>query len=141
MDKEKLKELLENPELKDLVTDFNCFKDKSWNEFIERKKKQLEEPVYKTEDGYSVIEGYSVYHTILKDGYLSPLVKFAVNPKSDIKQFRLKANAENYLIENAEVLSLIDINDCYLKCAPLDSLLHKKLEDELKQKIRQKLGL
>lgn len=133
MNKEKLKELLNNPELENFLSEHFRITVVDFNQFIEQKRKELSEPVYKTEDGYEAEKMDGVY--IIGEKTISP-APFVIN--APYKQFKLKENAENYLIENAEVLSL---NEHVQIVEEMNQQNRIDWKEFFKQKIRQKLGL
>ncbi len=135
MNKEKLKELeIFDTIYSEYLKTQSCYKNVSV--FIEQKRKELSEPVYKTEDGYEVKEGDEIFYVISPNHPQVLKRKFIHNEVH--KQFFKKENAENYFIENAEVLSYKDI-------VSIDTILVLNgfglFKDKLKQKIREKLGL
>jgi hypothetical protein len=134
MNKEKLKELLDSDVIALIGEYMNG--DDEWNTLIEKKRKELKEPVYKTEDGYEVKEGDVVYavniiqRAVLKNYY------FIDNKNKTI--FKLKENAENYLCFMSESLSINDVI-CELSS---DLTYHKTtIESILKKKVKTKLGV
>lgn len=138
MNKEKLKEFLDSKELQYLRDKYieETGKDLiGFLQYLDQKRKELEDPVYKTEDGFEVKEGDIIYWIDNKKIFTHQLNQFVTNPKMF---FKLKENAENYLIEHAEVLSLKDINNVDLATMENQILLSRAT---LKQKTREKLKL
>lgn len=139
MNKEKLKELLDNTELVSMFHDFLKADGLKFEDYIKSKRKELEEPTYKTEDGFEVKDGDSVYYIFLSNNSIYPLTYNALYA-SEYKAFKLKENAENYLVKNAEVLSYKDIQEYHdYYYANYQNI--KSTDDFLKQKIREKLKL
>jgi len=136
MNKEKLKELLDNTELVSMFHDFLKADGLKFEDYIKSKRKELEEPTYKTEDGFEVKDGDFIF--IPFDKRISEQ-KFNPNAKT-FKMYKLKENAEKYLIEHAEVLSYKDIQEYHdYYYANYQNI--KSTDDFLKQKIREKLKL
>lgn len=142
MNKEKLKEFLDSKELwyfRNKYIEETGKELTGFLQYLDQKRKELEEPTYKTEDGFEVKDGDSVYYIFLSNNSIYPLTYNALYA-SEYKAFKLKENAENYLVKNAEVLSYKDIQEYHdYYYANYQNI--KSTDDFLKQKIREKLKL
>lgn len=95
MNKEKLKELLSNPELEYFIDEFDTGSVGLLSDFIEQKRKELEEPVYKTEDGYEFKKGEVVYAWLIGTIEICSVEYDDKAFTKNDKFFKLKENAEN----------------------------------------------
>lgn len=143
------KELIEKyPELlKEIAIDFYKYTAKSdnqlmfdWPRFIEKINRQ---PIIITEDGKELFEGDKCFYITTfmeKIWAIESLWEIPDHVKS-CQYFSTRELAEEYLIENAPNLSLKDVKACYELAAPLNSPNEIKMSKNLKQLIKQRLGL
>ncbi len=104
---------------------------------------KAKQPLFTTEDGVDIFEGDNWYIVYI-DGYDGSGSLFNVFSSNDypnvplllnrigVKRFSTKEKAQEYVDLHKPKYSLNDINICYSKSAPLNSPLHKKLINRLK---------